>query len=121
MIFLMTGVMKLFIPLFTEAWLGQLVQAGIPFVTFNFFIIPILETLIGLLLLKGFYTRIFALIIFPIMIAAVYVHLAVNDPALFPLQPKLPIVPVVVMIMAIILLRAGGGSWSADLKSLKVE
>jgi uncharacterized membrane protein YphA (DoxX/SURF4 family) len=42
-VFLMTGVMKFFFPVFTEAWLGQLIQAGIPLVTFNFFLVPIIE------------------------------------------------------------------------------
>jgi putative oxidoreductase len=115
-IFLMTGVMKLFIPMFTEAWLGQLIQAGIPLVTFNFFFVPIIETTLGLLLLKGYYVRFFTLIIFPIMLVAIYAHIAVDDASLFPIQPKFPIVPIIVIIMAIILLRYGAGSWSDDLR-----
>ncbi len=118
--FLMTGFMKLFIPAFTEAWLGQLIQAGIPLVTLNFFFVPFAEIVLGLLLLKGFYTRFFSLLILPIMLVAMYVHIVVEDAGLFPLQPKLPIIPIVVIIMAIMLLRGGGGSWSADLrKTLK--
>jgi uncharacterized membrane protein YphA (DoxX/SURF4 family) len=115
-IFLMTGVMKLFIPMFTEAWLGQLIQAGIPLVTFNFFFVPIIETTLGLLIIKGFYTRFFTLFVFPIMLVAIYAHLAIEDASLFPIQPQLPIVPIIVIIMAIMLLRGGGGSWSADLR-----
>ena len=115
-IFLMTGVMKLFIPMFTEAWLGQLIQAGIPLVTFNFFLVPIIEILLGLLLLKGSYTRFFSLMIFPIMLVAVYAHFAVENASLFPVQPKFPIVPIIVIILAIILLRFGAGSWSDDLR-----
>jgi len=114
--FLMTGFMKLFIPLFTEAWLGQLVQAGIPLVTLNFFFVPFMEIVLGLLLLKGLFTRFFSLLIFPIMIVATYVHIIVEDASLFPLQPKLPIVPIIVIIMAIMLLRRGAGSWSDDLR-----
>jgi len=114
--FLMTGFMKLFIPLFTEAWLGQLVQAGIPLVTLNFFFVPFMEIIIGLLLLKGLFTRFFSLLIFPIMIVATYVHIIVEDASLFPLQPNLPFVPIIVIIMAIMLMRRGAGSWSDDLR-----
>jgi len=116
MIFFMTGVMKLFIPIFTEAWMGQLVYAGIPFITFNFWFVPILETVLGVMLLKGSYSRIASLGIIPIMLIAFYVHLAVDNPALFPLQPSLPIVPVIVILMAVVILKNGGGSWSEDLK-----
>jgi len=115
-IFLMTGVMKFFFPVFTEAWLGQLIQAGIPLVTFNFFLVPIIEILLGLILLKGLFTRFFTLIVFPIMLVAIYAHFAVEDASLFPIQPKFPIVPIIVIIMATILLRKGAGSWSDDLR-----
>lgn len=115
-IFLMTGVMKLFIPMFTEAWLGQLIQAGIPLVALNFFLVPIIEILLGLLLLKGFYTRFFSLMVFPIMLVSIYAHFAVEDASLFPIQPRFPIVPIMVIIMAIILLSYGAGSWSDDLR-----
>ena len=114
--FVMTGVMKLFIPRFTEAWLDQLIHAGIPLVTLNFFFVPFLEIALGLLLLKGLFTRFFSLLIFPIMFVAIYVHIFVKDASLFPLQPKLPILPIILLIMAIILLRYGAGSWSDDLR-----
>ncbi len=114
--FVMTGFMKLFIPMFTEVWLGQLTQAGIPFVTLTFFVVPVIEIILGLLLVKGFYIRLFIFIIFPIMFVAIYVHFAVDNPALFPLHPKAPIIPFLVLIMAGLLLRGGGGKWSADLR-----
>ena len=116
MIFFMTGVMKLFIPMFTEAWMGQLVYSGIPLVTFNFWFVPIMETVLGILLLRGTYSRIASLAIMPIMLVAFYVHVIVDNPALFPLQPELPVVPVIVIIMAVVILKNGGGSWSEDLK-----
>ena len=116
MIFFMTGVMKLFIPTFTEAWMGQLVYAGIPFITLNFWFVPIMETVLGMLMLKGTYSRVASLAIIPIMLVAFYVHIAVENPALFPLQPSLPIVPVIVILMAVVILKNGGGSWSEDLK-----
>ena len=116
MIFFMTGVMKLFIPTFTEAWMGQLVYAGIPFITLNFWFVPIMETVLGILMLRGTYSRLASLTIIPIMLIAFYVHLVVDNPALFPLQPSLPIVPVIVILMAVVILKNGSGSWSEDLK-----
>ena len=115
-IFLMTGVMKFFFPVFTKAWLGQLIQAGIPIVTLNFFLVPIVEILLGLLLLKGLFTRFFTLIVVPIMLLAIYTHIAVEDASLFPIQPKFPIVPILVIIIAIILMLKGAGPWSDDLR-----
>jgi len=114
-IFFMTGVMKLFISIFTEAWMGQLVYAGIPFITFNFWFVPIMETVLGILLLKGSYSRVASVLIIPIMLIAFYVHIAVDNSALFPLQPALPIVPVIVILMAVVIINSGGGSWSKDL------
>ncbi|MEJ2196525.1 MAG: DoxX family protein [Ignavibacteriaceae bacterium] len=116
LIFLITGFLQLFIPKFTEAWLGQLIHAGIPLVTLNFFFVPFVEIVLGLLLLKGLFTRFFSLLIFPIMFVAIYVHIFVKDASLFPLQPKLPILPIILLIKAIILLRYGAGSWSDDLR-----
>jgi putative oxidoreductase len=116
MIFFMTGVMKLFIPMFTEAWMGQLVYSGIPMVTFNFWFVPIMESVLGIMLLRGTFSRVASLAIIPIMLVAFYVHIAVDNPAIFPLQPSLPIVPVLVIIMAVVILKNGGGAWSEDLK-----
>jgi len=50
------------------------------------------------------------------MFVAIYVHIIVEDASLFPLQPKLPILPIILLIKAIILLRYGAGSWSDDLR-----
>ena len=118
-IFLMTGVMKLFFPVFTEAWLGQLIQSKIPLVTLNFFFVPIVEIILGLLLLKGFFTRIFTLLVFPIMLVAIYAHIVVEDAGSFPIQPKFPIVPIIIIIIAIMILRYGAGPWSDDLRLTK--
>lgn len=114
--FIITGVMKLFIPIFTEAWLSQLIQAGIPFVTLIFFLVPSLEIILGLLLLKGFFTRFFILIVFPIMLITIYIHFAVDDAGLYLIQPRFPIVPIILIVLAIISLRYGAGSWSDDLR-----
>jgi hypothetical protein len=51
------------------------------------------------------------------MIVATYVHVVVDDPSVFPLQPEEPIIPAVVMILAAYLLLRGGGAGSWDLKT----
>lgn len=47
---------------------------------------------------------------------ATYVHLVVNDPTLFPLQPEAPVIPLAVIAVSLIPLWIGSGSWSLDLR-----
>ena len=54
--------------------------------------------------------------VLPVMLVAIYVHLTVNNPAAFPAQPQEPFIPVAVFIMALIVIKKGGGNWSMDLK-----
>ena len=117
--FVMTGLMKLFIPFLGEAFSGQLIAANIPFYSFNLWVIPRLEVIIGLLLILGLFSRISSLIVINVMIVATYVHLAVDNPSLFPLQPEEPFIPLIVIIAAVYILWYGGGTWSIDLKSRK--
>ena len=121
MMFFSTGIMKYTIPMLWEAWSGQLTQANIPFYTLNVYMVPIIEMTIGVLLLIGYYSRISALIVLPLMAVATYVHLIVGDPTLFPLQPDEPIIPIVAILMAGYVIWRGGGSWSKDLKFSKLE
>ena len=116
-IFLMTGLMKLFVPMARNAWSGQLTQANIPFSTFNFWFFPFAEILTALLLIFGFLSRIGGLVVVGSMIVATYVHLVIDDPALFPFQPNEPILPLIVFVMGFYIQWRGGGSWSIDLKS----
>ncbi len=51
------------------------------------------------------------------MIVGTYVHLVVDDPSLFPLQPEEPIIPAGVMILSVYVLLRGGGSGSSDLRA----
>jgi hypothetical protein len=51
------------------------------------------------------------------MVVATYVHVVVDDPTLFPLQPAEPIIPAGVMILTAYILVKGGGSGSLDLKA----
>lgn len=115
-LFLMTGMMKLFVPELRYAFSGQLTAANIPFHTFNMWFVPITETAVGLLLLYGLLARVNALVVSGLMLVATYVHLVVADPALFPLQPTEPIIPIIAISAAVYVLWRGGGAWSADLK-----
>ena len=117
MIFLMTGIMKLVVPMLSEAWSGQLIHGNIPFYAFTVWFVPIAEILIGSLFVLGFFSRVASVVAIPMMLVATYVHLIVHDPALFPLQPREPVIPVIVLVMAGVVLWRGGGAWSADLAS----
>jgi len=117
-LFLMTGVMKLAVPMLAEAFSGQLIAAGIPLIWVAKWAVPVLEIGTGLALMVGAFARVVALIIIGIMSVAAYVHLVVDDPALFPLQPDEPLVPLTVMVMAGYLVWRGGGSGSVDLRDV---
>ena len=119
-LFVITGAMKLVVPMLATAWTGQLAAANIPFQEVNVWLVPIIEMGIGAALFVGFYTRIMSLLVLNIMIVATYVHIVVHDPSLFPLQPTKPIIPAVVVILSVYILLKGGGSGSLDLKASEV-
>lgn len=77
---------------------------------------PLAEVAAGLLLLVGLFARLAALVGMAMMIVASYMHLTVHDPALFPLQPESPIIPIIALILLAWILRAGGGSGSLGLR-----
>ena len=116
-LFVMTGVMKLVIPSLGAAFAGQLAAANIPLQELQRWVVPFIEMAVGGALLMGFYTRIATLLVLNIMVVATYVHVVVDDPTLFPLQPTEPIIPAVVMILCVYVLLRGGGSGSWDLKT----
>lgn len=116
-LFVMTGAMKLVVPALASAWAGQLLAAKIPFAELNRLVVPFVEMGVGVALLLGFYTRPASLVVLSIMVVATYVHLVVDDPALFPLQPSEPIIPLVVMVLTAYIAVKGGGSRSLDLKA----
>ena len=118
-IFLMTGPMKLLIPQLAEAWSGQLLAAQIPLYEISRWTVPFLELLLGLVLTLGLFTRPSVVVVIGIMIVATYVHTVVDDPSLFPLQPKQPIIPIMVIIMSAFILWRGAGAWSMDLRAGK--
>ena len=99
-LFVMTGAMKLVVPALAQAWSGQLLAAGLPFYEISRWSVPFVEIALGTLLLVGRSVRLASLGVIGIMLVATYVHLTVDDPSLFPLQPNEPIVPLLVMAMA---------------------
>ena len=109
-----SGAMKFSVPMLWEVWSGQLIQADIPVYSFNLWFVPIVELVSGTLLIMGVHARLNALLVIGMMVVAVYVHLVVPDPSLFPLQPKEPVVPGVTLIMATYVLWGGAGRWSVD-------
>ena len=119
--FVMTGVMKLVVPLLRDAFAGQLQAASIPFRALNVLVVPIVETLVGVVLIVGLMSRIGALVIIGLMAVATYVHQVVDDPTLFPLQQELPIIPIIVIVLTLYLLVVGGGAWSRDLYNSEID
>jgi len=116
-LFLMAGAMKLVVPMLADAWSGQLLAASLPFYTLSRWTVPFLEVFLGIALVLGVYVRPAVVAVMGIMVVATYVHVVVDDPALFPLQPSEPIIPLVVIVMGIYLLWRGGGAWSWDLRA----
>jgi uncharacterized membrane protein YphA (DoxX/SURF4 family) len=119
-VFMMTGAMKLLVPMLAEAWSGQLLAADLPFYNLTRWTVPFLEIALGFVLGAGLLTRIAVLVVMGIMVVATYVHLVVDDPSLFPLQPSEPVIPVVVLLMSAYVLWRGAGAWSMDLRSQSV-
>ena len=116
-LFVMTGLMKLAVPVLGAAFAGQLAAANIPLQEVNRWVIPFIETGVGGALLIGFQTRIATVLVLNMMLVATYVHVVVDDPSLFPLQPEEPIIPALVILLSAYTLVRGGGSGSLDLKA----
>ena len=116
-LFLMTGAMKLLVPTLAEAWEGQLIAANIPLYTLSQWSVPFVEVAVGAALAIGILARPMAVVIIGIMVVATYVHIVVDDPALFPLQPSEPVIPLIVIVLSLFILWRGAGAWSRDLKA----
>jgi len=115
MLFLSTGVMKFFVPDLRAAFSGQLATTSIPFHSFNMWAVPAAEIALGALFMLGLLPRLAGLTAIALMAVATYVHLVVSDPTLFPLQPKQPIIPIVVIAISITLLWIKRGLWNVGL------
>ena len=116
LLFASTGLMKFVVPSLREAFSGQLAAAGLPFHFLNMWMVPLVELLVGVALLAGFFSRLASLVAIGMMFVATYVHLVVDDPSLFPLQPEEPIIPLVAIAICLYVSRKGSGSWSLDLR-----
>jgi uncharacterized membrane protein YphA (DoxX/SURF4 family) len=116
-VFVMTGVMKLVIPMLADAWSGQLLAANLPFYTLTRWTVPFVEMALGCMLLAGLFARLASFAVIGVMMVATYTHLVVDDATLFPLQPSEPVVPIIVMVMSALILWRGAGAWSLDLKA----
>lgn len=114
LMFLSTGVMKFAVPSLRNAFAGQLTEAGLPFHSVNMWLVPLVEVVIGGMLIVGLFGRLASLVAIVMMIVATYVHLVVDNPELFPLQPTAPIIPLVTILLCSYVLWAGSGSWSID-------
>ena len=119
LVFLMTGAMKLLVPSLAAAWSGQLLAANLPFYLLTLSAVPYVELALGVLLALGILVRPVGVVVIGIMLIATYVHIVVDDPSLFPLQPSEPIIPFFVMAMSLYVLLRGAGAWSLDLKATK--
>ena len=115
-VFFMAGILKVVAPSLEKAFSGQLVAANIPLQEFVLYAFPVIEMVLGILLLVGFHARISASVAAASMVVATYVHIAIDNPSLFPLQPVEPIGPLVLLAVLIYTLIRGGGAWSMDLK-----
>jgi uncharacterized membrane protein YphA (DoxX/SURF4 family) len=118
-IFVMAGALKVTVPHLGKAFEGQLAAAEIPFRELSLLTVPFVEMLVGVTLLLGWQTRLSATVASAIMLVATYVHLAADDPALFPLQPVEPIGPLMLLAALLYMLWRGGGAWSIDLARTK--
>ena len=117
LVFIGAGAAKYLVPMLAESWSGQLTAAQVPFYTLSLRLVPLVEITVGVALLVGAYVRIAALMVMGIMVVAIYVHVVVDDPGLFPLQPGLPIIPIGVMVLSSYLLWRGAGARSLDLQA----
>jgi len=114
---LLTGAMKLLVPMLADAWSGQLVAASIPLYMISRWSVPFLEIALGLALGVGFVVRLAGVVVISLMTVATYVHIVVEDPSLFPLQPSAPVIPLIVIAVSAYLVWRGAEAWSLDLRT----
>jgi uncharacterized membrane protein YphA (DoxX/SURF4 family) len=120
-IFFLAGILKVVVPSLGEAFSGQLIAAEIPLYEVSLYTVPVVEMVIGLMLLFGLHARLSAAVAAMIMIVATYVHIVADDPSLFPLQPIEPIGPLMLLLMLAYVFWKGGGAWSVDRRETSQE
>lgn len=97
---LVTGVMTFFVPAIRLAFIQQLSAAGLPLVNLSLFMLPVVEGVVGLMLIGSVMVRLASLVTVVLMGMLTYVHLAVPEPTLYPLQFGLPLIPAVALVLA---------------------
>lgn len=115
LIFLAAGITKLLVPVMVAAFEEQLRLTGVPFRNYFSLWFPILEITIGYFLLIGKFTRFWSVIAIASMGFGLYMHVVIDDPAAFPLEPSFPIVPIAIIGLSAVLFVKGAGTWSKDL------
>lgn len=116
LIFFIAGILKVVVPSLGEAFSGQLSAANIPLQEVVLFAFPVIEMVLGILLLVGFHAQIAASVAAASMVVATYVHIVIDDASQFPLQPVEPIGPIVLLVMLAYIAIQGAGAWSIDLQ-----
>ena len=113
--FVIAGLAKLIIPEVANTFQEQLRYMGIPGRDIYPLLEPILEMSTGYFLLIGKFTRFWSFLAILLMVFAVYIHISIEDPALFLLQLSAPLIPAAVLALCAVLLVMGAGTWSKDL------
>ncbi|HKY46565.1 MAG TPA: DoxX family protein [Acidimicrobiia bacterium] len=118
-LFVISGLMKFLVPTLAKAWSAQLFAADLPLYTLTRWTVPFVEIGVGIVLLVGLLARPAGVVVMAIMAVATYVHVIVDDPALFPLQPSEPVIPLMVIVLSAYVIWRGAGVWSLDLKATR--
>jgi uncharacterized membrane protein YphA (DoxX/SURF4 family) len=105
---LSTGVMKLVVPKLRSAWGAQLDQAQLPLRDVTYQAFPFAEISVGATLIAGVWPRAGAATVIVMMSGATYVHVLVDDPDVFPLQPKAPVIPLGMIGLALYIFAKSG-------------
>jgi uncharacterized membrane protein YphA (DoxX/SURF4 family) len=114
---LTTGVMKLAVPRLRSAWGAQLEQAGLPLRDLTREAFPFVELGVGASLIAGVHPRVGAAAVISMMAGATYVHIVVDDPDVFPLQPKEPVIPIGMIGLSLYLLAKARSPAGRDCNS----
>lgn len=117
-VFFMAGILKVVVPSLGQAFTGQLAAANIPLQEVVLYAFPVAEMVLGITLLFGFHARLSAIVAAITMIVATYVHIVVEDPSLFPLQPVEPVGPLLLLVMLLYVIWKGAGARSFDLSEI---
>jgi uncharacterized membrane protein YphA (DoxX/SURF4 family) len=118
LIFLGTGVAKEVSASFHANWAAMVDQLNLPLSQVAVAVTPVLEILVGVLLLIGLFARLAGAVGLLLMIGAAWVHLTV-DPAALPTGLPPAWLPVVTALASGIIAWRGAGRWSLDQPELR--